>query len=315
MNKNKILIIGGFGFIGRNLAAQLKSNGYDVTLFGRKPKFDEQEFENFNKFYGELSEENKILEALKGNEIVFHFAGSSTPGNLLDNDPLIEIRQYVEPTISLLKMCMENNVKQFILSSSGGMVYGVPNDLPINESHPTNPISAYGINKLIIENYMSLYSRSYKTNMTTIRISNPYGPHQNTQKKQGVIGTFCHNIANNNKIRIWGDGSVTRDYIYIDDLVSALEKIISDKENVGFHKYNVGTGIGTSISELLNKLDKIVTHNIEIEYLPGRNIDIKTNILDINAFKSKFDWKQKVSLDTGLLNTYKWYLENKNLIN
>lgn len=205
------------------------------------------------------------------------------------------------PTLSLFEYCLQAGVKQLIFIFSGGTVYGVPDYLPIDERHPTAPICAYGINKLTAEHYMRRYSKMHGNNMSSIRLSNPYGPFQNIRRAQGIIGTYCENIVLNQSLQLWGDGSVFRDFIYIDDVVTVLEKLIGKAQ--GYKVYNLGSGTGTSIKELASALNRVTSRALEFSYLLSRHVNVPVNVLDINKLKNFLGWDPQISLeDPGGLN-------------
>ena len=140
-------------------------------------------------------------------------------------------------------------------------------------------------------------------------MSNPYGPFQNIRRAQGIIGTYCENIVSNQSLQIWGDGSVVRDFIYIDDVVTALEKVIGKAQ--GYNVYNLGSGTGTSINELVSTLSRVTSRELEFSYLPGRDIDVPVNVLDISKFKKDFGWDTKISLEDGMGFTLAWHQSSK----
>jgi UDP-glucose 4-epimerase len=308
MIKLNVAVLGGFGFIGRHLTDHLLKCGYNVTIFGRKNKNIYYPSSNLIRYvYGDFSDATKVKEAISDSDVVFHLLGNSTPASSI-RTPQKDIEENLLPTLALFEYCQQAAVKQIIFASSGGTVYGIPNYLPIDEDHPTLPICAYGINKLTTEHYMRLYSKLHGINMTAIRLANPYGPFQNIKRGQGIIGTFCEHIASSQPLQIWGDGCVVRDYIYIDDVATALEKVIGKTQ--GYQFYNLGSGIGTNINELVSILSQATSQDIKINYLTGRDIDVPINILNIKKFRTDFNWEPKFSLEEGIKLTLKWH-QNK----
>ena len=309
MANSKATILGGFGFIGGHLANHLVAMGYDVTLFGHPGEHASSRLPaTVTAVYGDFSDASKLKEAISGSAVVFHLIGNSTPMSS-NQVPSQDVHDNLLPTLSLFEACASAGVKQVVFASSGGTIYGVSNYLPIDEQHPTAPICAYGVNKLTTEHYMRLYSKLHGIAMTTIRISNPYGPSQNIKRGQGIIGTYCEAITDGRPLQVWGDGSVVRDYIYIQDVAEALERVIGNAS--GFNVYNLGTGIGTSINDLVATLSKIEARALDTAYLPGRDVDVPANVLDAGKFMQRFDWKPKSILEQGLRLTLDWYRDKK----
>ncbi len=305
MTKSKVTILGGFGFIGSHLASHLVDLGYNVTLFGHSSRHLPLQFPaTVTILHGDFSDIRELRQAIDGSETVFHLIGNSTP--ISSNQNLSkDVQDNLVPTLNLFEACVQAGVRQVVFASSGGTIYGVSKYLPIDENHPTEPICAYGVNKLTIEHYMRLFSRFRNIDMTAIRISNPYGPWQNITRGQGIVGTYCSDIASDKAIQVWGDGNVVRDYIYIRDVAEALELVIGNAP--GFKVYNLSTGIGTTINDLVNILGELQGTPLNPKYLPGRDVDVLTNILDIRKFMSDFDWKPKISLRDGVALTLAWH--------
>ena len=310
MNQKKIVIWGANGFIGKNLSVYLKNSGHQVSGFGHHSnQIDYFNANNINFTQADFRDTDALRYSLEGCHTVFHLVGSSTPKSSNDY-PSKDLANNLAPTLDLLDMCVKSGVKQVIFTSSGGTVYGAHNYLPIDEEHPTYPICAYGVTKLANEHYMRLYANLYAINMTVIRLANPYGPFQSIEKGQGIIGTYCQAIKNNQKLKVWGDGSVVRDYIHINDVVRAYASLITDTPE--YKCLNLGTGIGTSINQLIDIFREISPRAIEIDSLPGRDVDVPKNVLDIKWFCSEYNWQPQISLFDGIKHTLDWHLKTKN---
>ena len=174
-------------------------------------------------------------------------ASSSLPHNS-NNDPHNDIQSNLIGSLNLLDASVENNISKFVFISSGGTVYGPPIDVPILETHPTNPICSYGIVKLAIEKYVMLYQKLYNLNSTILRLANPYGERQRLDAKQGVVPVFMHRAMNDLPLEVWGDGSVIRDFLYISDVVEAIR--LSCIYNGNKTIFNIGSGVGMSLNEI-----------------------------------------------------------------
>lgn len=307
--KPKFLIVGGGGFLGTNLTSALLDKGYYVRSLGRgiKPAPFEQnlhDLEDYEWIQGDYSNIDTLNYVMQDVEFIAHLASTTIPKTSND-DPGRDVFENLIPSIQLMDRAAKNNVKKLIFFSSGGTVYGVPKKIPIEEADPTNPICSYGIHKLAVEKYLQLYEGLGGLNYSVMRISNPYGPGQSGSNGQGIIGTYLKKIKKNEKIQIWGDGTTVRDYIHINDLISATMNLInySGSEKI----FNVGSGIGISINSLISMMELYFSREIKKIYMEPRGIDIKENILSIDLIIKETGWNPKNSLDKYLEETLKRY--------
>ena len=209
-------IVGGGGFLGANLAMALKAEGAEVRAFGRTRYFDEP-FEGVIWVGGTLDDLQKLSILLDGVDVVFHFADTSTLART-ETNRAEDIKDSILDTIHLLDLCSGLNVKRVVFTSSGGMIYGNFLKTPFTETATPHPISTYGINKLAAEQYVQMYNRSYGMRNLVLRIANPFGAYQHGLKNQGVIPIFLRKALEGNRPKIWGDGNVTRDYVFAADV-------------------------------------------------------------------------------------------------
>lgn len=290
----KILVLGGSGFIGENLVHALLKQGARVRVFCKNTtkRIDHPHLEYAT---GDFIDGSGLDAALSGVDIVYHLISTTIPTTSNAN-PLLDVQENLMSTLSLLEKMRKMGMKRIVYVSSGGVVYGNPQGLPVAESHPLQPLSSYGIVKVAIENYLHLFSELYDFKTTVLRVSNPYGSCQQGFGIQGVVSTFFHKTMNGHQIEIWGDGSIVKDYIYIDDVVDALLKtIILDKTGV----YNIGSGVGHSLTEVLNIVSRIIEKNPDITYLPARAFDVNKTILDISKAKQELEWAPRFTLEQG----------------
>ena len=202
-------------------------------------------------------------------------------------------------TLNLLDICVAEHINRLVVISSGGTVYGVPRFVPITEEHPTDPICSYGITKLAIEKYVSLYNKLYGLNGIILRVSNPYGERQRCDSSQGVIPIFLRQALKRHPLKILGDGSSVRDYLYISDLMNAL---LAAMHYVGSeYLFNIGSGSGLSLIDLVNEIENLLERSIEVVYAEKREFDVPSNILSISKAKSCLSWVPKVSISEGLV--------------
>jgi len=309
--QNKIAVLGGFGFLGSHLVEYLVAQHHHVVVFGRESSVSPTHttLPDVDYVYGDFSNIEDTRRAISGAQVVYHLIGNTVPQSSNEN-PAFDLISNAVPTIALLDLCVEEGVEHLVFTSSGGTVYGVSEPSPIDENYPKFPICSYGIQKLMIEHYMRLYHRLSGIHMTILRISNPYGPGQTAKRGQGIIGSFCQRIKREHPLEIWGDGSIVRDYIYIDDVIQAMGVVMTAQK--GFGIYNVGTGIGTSVSKLVKYLTEISPRQVDADYFPSRPADVPVNILDSSLFKSTFKWQPKWDIRSGLKATLAWHLDSMN---
>ncbi|KXU91588.1 hypothetical protein CR51_31800 [Caballeronia megalochromosomata] len=187
-------------------------------------------------------------------------------------------------------------VNRIVFTSSGGTVYGNPQMVPVREDHPLQPLCSYGVTKVAIEGYLRLNASLHGLNATVLRIANPYGPGKARIGVQGFIPTLFAKIASEAPIEIWGDGSVVRDYIYVDDAIDAMLEAASWN---GFRLYNVGSGAGHSLLDVLRTVERATGRSANVVYKQGRSFDVVEIYLDIGKITSETAWRPRVSLDAG----------------
>ena len=292
---NKCLVTGGAGFIGSHLIAKLLEMGFSVICLDvREPKFSHK---NLDVFVGNFNDKNLLDSILPSCNTVYHLASTTIPKSSNEN-MVYDLETNLISTISLLDSSVFHNIKDFIFASSGGTVYGIPKTLPVEETSLTSPLCSYGIVKLCIEKYLNLYSRLYNLNTCSLRIANPYGKNQTENSAVGAVSLFCQKAICNEQIEVWGDGSVVRDYIYIDDVVSALISVLNLNKTA--LPINIGSGIGHSINQILNTIRTVSEKHLNIKYTASRGFDVPEIFLDITNAKTILGWKPKVSLDQGI---------------
>lgn len=290
----KVGVIGGKGFLGTNLCEALVREGHSVRVFDKSQSLLTTEVESFHGDYTKIEE---LLPFIEGCETIFHFGCTTLPESS-NRNVVYDFESNVIASIRLFEACKKFHVRKIIFASSGGTVYGKPITLPISESHPTNPICAYGINKLIIEKYLELFRQQGGSDYIVFRISNPFGPNQNIDGKQGAISIFLNKIIKNEPIEIWGDGLAIRDYIYISDVVDAM---LSGIFLNGSRILNLGSGVGHSLNEVIALIEEIVGVKAKKTYRTTRSFDVPANILDISCIRKTLEWNPKISLTEGIM--------------
>lgn len=299
----KCLVIGGGGFIGTHLCQALTKYGANVSGFGRRQSYPEA-LQHIAWTYGSFSDREALEHAIEENEIIFHLLSSRVVESSNKN-PISDLMTDVSNSVYLFDLCRKFKTRKIIFVSSGGTVYGIQSQIRIPETAQTNPISAYGINKLAIEKYLNLYHYLHGLNYNIVRVANPYGPFQDPARKQGVVAALIHKMINNQPIEIWGNGEVVRDYIYVDDVIDALIAVLNYD---GPHRvFNVGSGVGRSIREVIEDI-QLVTGKSTVQkiYQPARITDVPTNVLDISLIHQEIGWIPHTPWMKGLQVTADW---------
>jgi UDP-glucose 4-epimerase len=311
MNKaetsRRCLVLGGLGFMGSHLVDALLSAGHYVRCFDRPhvtPLGDSHSSDpNYELYEGDLLSEADVIEALEGCDVCYHFVSTTLPKSS-NADPVFDVESNVLGTLRLLTHAVKSGIKKVIFISSGGTVYGVPRQVPIPESHPTDPVCSYGITKLAIEKYLGLFRKIHGLDYTVLRISNPYGERQRTQASQGAVSVFLGKVLRDEPVEIWGDGSVVRDYIYIADVVDALLAALNQTDSE--HVFNIGSGCGLSLNEVLDYIGTITGRKAVRHYTLSRAFDVPKNVLSIERAKLSLGWSPKVDFEQGLRKYADW---------
>lgn len=300
----RVLITGGAGFVGSHIADACLDRGYDTYVLdnlstGRKRNLSPKaELIQADIATADLE---TILSKIKP-EIIFHQAAQvSVPLSI--KQPLQDQQVNIQGTIKLLEAARMANVRKVIYASSAA-VYGNPVYLPVDEKHPIQPISFYGISKYVPELYLKTYMDLYQLPFTALRYANIYGPRQVAHGEGGVVAIFTDRILRGEAITIQGDGEQTRDFIYISDIVDANLAAI-ERGDGGI--YNIGTGVQTSINQLAQALETAAGHPIEKKNAAPREGDIRDSYFNPDLAMRELNWLPKVSLVEGLQKTIASY--------
>jgi UDP-glucose 4-epimerase len=301
----KSLILGGGGFLGSHLSEALLAENHDVVIFDQ-PNARYLEYSRRQGaaiITGDFLNVDDLCAAMENCDLVYYLISTTVPQTSNEN-PQHDIRTNVIGSLYVLDEARKQGVKKIIFSSSGGTVYGIPQEIPIKESHPTEPISSYGIGKLTIEKYLHLYWVLYRLDYCILRISNAYGARQPITPTQGVIAAFLGKATNNKEIIVWGDGSVLRDYVYASDIANAFLKASLYQGDLKV--FNIGSGHGHSLNDIIGAIENITQVPLQVKYLPGRPFDVPINVLDISRAKLHLNWEPKVRLEEGILYSLEW---------
>jgi UDP-glucose 4-epimerase len=304
-----ILITGGAGFIGSNIADAYLKEGHKVIIIddlysGRLSNVPK------DAIYVQMDIRDNGLENLFNEykiDFVNHQAARGDVRGSLERP-----REYasvnVEGGVNLLECCRKNNVKGVIYSSTGGCVYGEPVYTPSDELHPIQPRDPYGASKACFEIYLKMYKELYNLNYTIFRYPNVYGPRQNPKGEAGVISIFTKLMLDNKDIIINGDGNQERDFVFVNDVVIA--NLIGTK-NPANTVLNLGTGIGTNVNQIFEILKDITNYTKQASHGPKKNGEVQRSILNSQKAELLWNWKYKISIEEGLRSTVEYIIENE----
>ena len=307
---SRALVVGGNGFIGAHLVNSLVGAGWEVTVLHKYEQPRYSQMPSAARFLrGDLTQESLLAEAVAGQDVVYHLLWTTTAIHEVANrDPAADVQANLLPTIHLIEACRAAGAGRLVFTSSGGTVYGRTQIAPIPESHPTNPVSAYGVSKLAVEKYLQLFHHLHDLDYAIIRPSVPYGPYQNPLARQGAVAVFLHRVAKGLPLTIWGDGSVTRDYFYIADLVDAL--VLAGSQPLGSERiFNIGGVEEVSLNQLIAYVEGTVGRKAAVAYQPARDFDAPRVLLDTSHAQSVLGWQPKALMKDGLAKTWEWMQE------
>lgn len=299
--KKNVLLIGGAGFLGSRMAAGFSGDGWDVGIFDRV--LPAEGGLNAEYFTGELRDMHLLRRALAKFSRVVYLAHETRTAPAADRLPANFLGN-IELLLLVLEEIQESGAEDFVLLSSGGAVYGEPERIPIDEDHPMRPRSPYGIAKLTMEKYLAMVAEQKGFRHLEIRPSNPYGPGQNYQSAQGIVAVAMARIARGEPITIRGDGSATKDYIFISDFAEACVGLVSNPEASG--PFNIGSGQGTPLLEVVSGIERAVGKKADLIFVPAESGDVTANVLDISRVRAAIGWSPRTKLDEGISQTWSW---------
>ena len=308
MNYKKALVTGGAGFIGSHLTEKLHQNNIEVLvvdnlLTGKKENLLSLDLEN--TIYGDVGSEETLNIIKNFNpDVCFHLAAQSSVVISVE-DPLLDFEHNLLQPVQLIKTLLESDCKQFIFTSSGGTIFGEPEVIPTSEDdYAGEPASPYGLAKKKLNELIEVMLQNETMSYSILNLSNVYGPRQDPHGEAGVMSIFTGKLINNETPTIYGDGKQTRDYVYVLDVVDALIKSSETDDNLFL---NIGTGVETSVNELVSILSQKISWDGEPEYAPKREGELLRSVLNNERAMSQIGWEPKYTLDTGLDELISWF--------
>ena len=308
MKYKKALVTGGAGFIGSHLVDTLRKNNIEVLvvdnlLTGKKENLKSLDLEN--TIYGDVGSED-ALENIRNfsPDVCFHLAAQSSVVISVE-DPLLDFEHNLLQPVQLIKTLLTTDCKKFIFTSSGGTIFGEPEVIPTaEEDYGGEPVSPYGLAKKKLNELIEVMLQNEEMSYSILNLSNVYGPRQDPHGEAGVMSIFTGKLLNNETPTIYGDGEQTRDYVYVLDVVDALLKSSESDENLFL---NIGTGVETSVNELVSILSKKISWDGEPNYEPKREGELLRSVLNNQRAKMEIGWEPNYTLDTGLDELISWF--------
>jgi UDP-glucose 4-epimerase len=301
-----ILVTGGAGFIGSHIVDQLIAKGHQVIIIDNLVTGQQDLINPAAIFYQEdITNAQKVEEIIQKHQIqvICHQAAQLDVRKSVQ-DPQYDATVNIIGTINLFEAARKHGVTKVVFASSGGAIYGDTDILPTPETHPTDPISPYGIAKLVMEKYAHYYKTIYNIDYTALRYSNVYGPRQNTQGEAGVIALFISKMLQNQQCYINGDGNNTRDFVYVQDVVEAnIQAILGDLSG----SYNIANSTQTNINQIFDILHQLTNTTITRQHREAKLGEQQHSCLSYDKIHQAINWQPQTTLQQGLHQTVEYF--------
>jgi UDP-glucose 4-epimerase len=296
----RVVVTGGTGFLGSPLTRRLVQEGHDVVTYSRR---EDPLLEGAAHVRGDVCGTERLRAVLAGADIVFHLAWTSLPQTSNEN-PLADVQTNVDPGVAVLDACRLGRVGMVVFPSSGGTVYGSRAEEFLTETSETEPICSYGITKLMFEKYLALYRHLYGLDYRVLRVSNAYGPGQPSDRPQGLIAVTMARTLADEGLTVWGDGSATRDYVYVDDVIEGFMAALRPLPENASRTFNIASREGHTILEVLAEIEQVSGRRPDIIYAPPRDCDAQRVVLCNRRAEEELGWRPTVSLTEGVQQTW-----------
>jgi UDP-glucose 4-epimerase len=300
----RILVLGGSGFLGSHIVDKFLAEHHDVVVYDLYPERFRRSPAGIKFHTGDFGNVGALDELIStGFDAIIHCVSTTTPKSS-NESPEFDIQSNVIGTLYLLDICVKHSVGKLVFLSSGGTIYGdIGNKDMVDETQAVRPMCSYGVSKLTIEHYLDVYRHLRGLNYVALRLSNPYGERQSPLRALGALTVFLYQTLKRQKIEIWGDGAVTRDFIYVGDVADAVYlATVTPISGV----YNVGTGTGFSLHEILDHIQTAIGVEPSVTWLPPRSFDVPRIVLDATKLKSATHWSCATSFQDGVGITADW---------
>jgi len=309
----KILVTGGAGFIGSHVVDLFVAQGYEVVIVDDLSTGRASNLNPAAKFYQLDIRDPKlrdVFESERPDHISHHAAQMDVRRSVVQ--PLFDADVNILGSINLIECAKEFNVKHFVYISTGGAVYGEPEKLPCDETHPINPICQYGASKHTVEHYLYMYNANYGLSYTVLRYPNVFGPRQDPHGEAGVVAIFTGKMLAEEPVMINGDGEQTRDFVFVRDCARANYQAVTNDHQSGI--YNIGWGRPTSINEIYSTLAQVINYSRSVTYGPAKVGETRHIYLDASKANRDLKWSPTITLEDGLKETVEYFRTSEKVI-
>ncbi|AAM01938.1 TPA: SDR family oxidoreductase [Methanopyrus kandleri] len=302
-----ILVTGGAGFIGSHVVEELVDRGHDVVVLDNFSVGCEENLrevrDDIEIVRADVTDPRAVERTFREYrpEAVIHLAAQVNVRYSMES-PFVDARINALGTLNLVSLAAEHDVERFVYASSGGAVYGEPEYLPVDEEHPTRPISNYGVSKLAGEYYVRVYAERDGFEYVILRYANVYGPRQDPRGEAGVIPIFLLRAARGEPLTIFGDGEQTRDFVFVEDVARVTAEAVERGDGV----YNIGTGRETSVNDIVNAVKAVTGVDVEVVYEDPRPGEVRRIYLDPSRAREELGFEPRVDLEEGIERTWEW---------
>jgi UDP-glucose 4-epimerase len=301
----KILVTGGAGFIGSHLVDRLVQEGHEVVVIDNLSSGKRRNLNRAAEFYKLDIQSSRLEQVFKKERpsLLVHLAAQMDVRRSVE-DPIFDAQVNVLGTLNLLEQAVRHGTRKVIFASSGGAIYGEQEVFPSPETHPTRPLSPYGISKLTGEHYLAYYQQVSGIQYVTLRYSNVYGPRQDPEGEAGVVAIFTQKMLNGEQPIIHGNGRQTRDFIFVEDVVEANLAVMGQEVQ---GTYNVGTSREVSVNDLFQLLSEYTGCGWKGVHGPAKKGEQARSVIDSNKLRQDLGWEPRVAVEDGLKRTVEFF--------